>query len=89
MPWWPRTSTGIGPRPAGHATLVPPGDVGALARALGVALADALEGTGQSSPEARKAAVEHARAWSMEALAERYLDVYARAIERYRRRAVG
>jgi phosphatidyl-myo-inositol alpha-mannosyltransferase len=69
---------------AGHATLVPAGDVGALARALGVALADAREGTGQSSPEARKAAVEHARAWSMEALAERYLDVYAQAIERYR-----
>jgi phosphatidyl-myo-inositol alpha-mannosyltransferase len=64
----------------GHATLVPPGDAGALARSLGSALADAVEGVGQSSMEARKAATEHARAWSMDTLAERYLDVYARAI---------
>ena len=65
----------------GHAALVPPGDAGALARALGSALADAVEGVGQSSPEARKAATEYARAWSMDTLAERYLDVYARAID--------
>ncbi len=70
-----------------HATLVPPGDVGALARALGVALADAVEGSGQSSPEARKAGVEYARAWSMDTLAERYVEVYERAIEAYGRRA--
>ncbi len=44
----------------GHAALVPPGDVGALSRALGVALADAVEGSGQSSPESRKAEVEYA-----------------------------
>ena len=67
----------------GHAALVPPGDVPALARALGAALADAVEGSGQSAPEARKAATEYARAWSMDALAERYLDVYARAIAAY------
>jgi phosphatidylinositol alpha-mannosyltransferase len=67
----------------GHAALVPPGDVGALARALGVALADAVEGSGRSSPEARKAGVEYARAWSMETLAERYVDVYERAIAAY------
>jgi phosphatidyl-myo-inositol alpha-mannosyltransferase len=67
----------------GHATLVPPGDVAALRRALGVALADAVEGSGQSSPEARKAAIEYARAWSMDTLAERYLDVYHRAIGSY------
>jgi phosphatidyl-myo-inositol alpha-mannosyltransferase len=65
----------------GHASLVPPGDVPALARALGVALADAVEGLGQSTPEARKAAVEYARAWSMDSLAERYLEIYRRAIE--------
>lgn len=70
----------------GHAALVPPGDVAALARALGVALADAVEGSGQSAPEARKAALEHARNWSMETLAERYVDVYERAISRYRTR---
>jgi phosphatidylinositol alpha-mannosyltransferase len=67
----------------GYATLVPPRDVAALARALGVALADAVEGSGQSSPDARKAAFEHARGWSMDVLAECYLDVYRRAIEAY------
>ena len=67
----------------GHAALVPPGDVPALSRALGVALADAVEGSGQSAPEARKAATEYARAWSMDALAERYVDVYTRAIAAY------
>ena len=38
-------------------------------------------GVGQSSVEARKAATEYARAWSMDTLADRYLDVYARAID--------
>lgn len=70
----------------GHATLVAPGDAGALARALGVALADAVEGTGYSSTEARKAAREYARNWSMDTLAERYVDVYTRAIEAFRGR---
>jgi phosphatidylinositol alpha-mannosyltransferase len=67
----------------GHASLVPPGDADALARALGVAMADAVEGSGQSSPEARKAAVEHTENWSMDSLAERYVDVYRRAIASY------
>ena len=70
----------------GHAALVPPGDVPALGRALGIALADAVEGSGRSAPEARKAATEHARAWSMDSLAERYVDVYTRAIADYRTR---
>jgi phosphatidylinositol alpha-mannosyltransferase len=65
----------------GHAVLVPPGDVGALSRALGVALADAAESSGQSSPEALKAAETYAQSWSMEVLAERYVDVYKRAID--------
>jgi phosphatidylinositol alpha-mannosyltransferase len=64
----------------GFATLVPPDDADALARALGVALADAVEGTGASSPEAHKAAEAHARAWSMDALAQRYEEIYERAI---------
>jgi phosphatidylinositol alpha-mannosyltransferase len=71
---------------AGHTALTPPGDKAALARALGVALADAVEGTGQSAPEARKAALEHARNWSMDSLAERYVDTYDRAIAAYRAR---
>jgi phosphatidylinositol alpha-mannosyltransferase len=69
----------------GHAVLVPPGDVTALSRALGVALADAVEGSGQSSPDALKAAETHAQGWSMESLAERYVDVYERAIAAYKR----
>jgi phosphatidylinositol alpha-mannosyltransferase len=64
----------------GHATLVPPGDVVALSRALGVALADVAEQSGQSSPEALKAAEVYAQAWSMETLAERYVELYERAI---------
>jgi len=64
----------------GHAVLVPPGDVGALSRALGVALADAAEGSGHSSVDALKAAEAHANGWSMESLAVRYVDAYQRAI---------
>ncbi len=69
----------------GHAVLVPPGDVTALSRALGVALADAAEGSGGSSVDALKAAQAHAQGWSMESLAERYVDVYERAIAAYKR----
>ena len=70
----------------GHATLAPPGDVAALSRALGVALADSAEGSGMSSPEALKAAEVYAQGWSMENLADRYLDIYERAIERFQSR---
>jgi phosphatidylinositol alpha-mannosyltransferase len=70
----------------GHASLVPPGDVQALARALGVALADVVEGSGQSTPDALKASAEHAQGWSMDALAEHYVDTYRRAIPLYRAR---
>jgi phosphatidyl-myo-inositol alpha-mannosyltransferase len=68
----------------GHAALVPPGDVDALSRALGVALADVAEGAGASSPESLKAAETYAEGWSMESLAARYVEVYERAIELYR-----
>jgi len=68
----------------GHAALVAPGDAAALGRALRVALADAVEGSGLSSKEALNAAVAHAQGWSMDALAECYLNAYARAIARYR-----
>jgi phosphatidylinositol alpha-mannosyltransferase len=70
----------------GHAVLVPPGDVQALSRALGVALADAAEGSGHSSVDALKAAEAHAQGWSMEKLAERYVEVYERAIAIYHSR---
>ena len=69
----------------GHAVLVPPGDVGALSRALGVALADVVEGSGRSSPDALKAAEVHANGWSMAGLAERYVGAYRRAIALYAR----
>jgi phosphatidylinositol alpha-mannosyltransferase len=64
----------------GLAALVPPGDADALAGALDVALADAERGSGASSLEAREAREAHVRRWSMDALAERYVDVYERAI---------
>jgi phosphatidylinositol alpha-mannosyltransferase len=69
----------------GHAVLVPPGDVAALSRALGVALADVVEGSGRSSPEALKAAEVHANGWSMSGLAERYVQAYRRAIDIFAR----
>jgi phosphatidylinositol alpha-mannosyltransferase len=65
---------------AGRAELVPPNDSEALARALRQTLADAAAGTGRSSPEALEAAREHARAWSMDTLAGRYVELYRRAI---------
>ena len=67
----------------GHAELVAPGDVVALSRTLGAALADVGERSGRLAPEALKAAEVHAQGWSMEHLAERYVDVYERAIARY------
>jgi phosphatidyl-myo-inositol alpha-mannosyltransferase len=69
----------------GHAALVPPGDIKALSRALGSALADAVEGGGRSSPDALKAAEVHAQGWSMENLAERYVETYRRAIDLFAR----
>jgi phosphatidylinositol alpha-mannosyltransferase len=64
----------------GQAELVPPGDAHALARALRQVLADVATGTGRAAPEARSAAREHARAWSMDTLALRYVELYQRAI---------
>lgn len=70
----------------GYAALVPPGDVVGLARALGAAMADVDEGSGLSSPEALKAAEVHAQGWSMDHLAERYVEMYERATQNYRPR---
>jgi phosphatidylinositol alpha-mannosyltransferase len=64
----------------GHAALVPPGDPGALARALEAVLAETVAG---SSTAARKEATEYARAWSMDTLAGRYLELYGQAIDAF------
>ena len=65
----------------GHATLVPPGDPGALARALDAVLADAGAPRRQRPERWRR---EYARGWSMDTLAGRYLELYGRAIEAHR-----
>ncbi|HEV3212315.1 MAG TPA: glycosyltransferase family 4 protein [Acidimicrobiales bacterium] len=62
-----RESTG------GHATLVAPGDAGVLA----VALRTAIERP--ATDRALDAARAHAERWSVHALVERYLELYARA----------
>ena len=49
-----------------------------------MALADTVEGTGQAAPDGGRPLAEHARNWSMESLAARYVDVYERAIASYR-----
>jgi phosphatidylinositol alpha-mannosyltransferase len=65
----------------GHATLVPPGDAGALARALESVL------TAGPSTTARVEASEYARVWSMDTLAGRYLELYGQAIDTFDRRS--
>jgi phosphatidyl-myo-inositol alpha-mannosyltransferase len=65
----------------GRAELVPPADAHALAETLRKALVDAAAGTGRSAPEAKDEAREHARAWSMDTLAERYVELYRRAMD--------
>ncbi len=67
----------------GHASLVPPGDVAALGRALTAALAGAAAASGASSPAALRAALTHAEGWSMDLLAARYVDLYRVAAERW------
>jgi phosphatidylinositol alpha-mannosyltransferase len=60
--------------------LVAPGDVGGLTKALAVTLDDAAHAEGRSSPAALDAAERRADRWSMDALAEQYLERYGRAI---------
>lgn len=67
---------------AGHATLVAPGDIRALAGALEHAVADASRARGRSSAAALDAAVLHASGWSMARLAERYVELYEHAVAR-------
>jgi phosphatidylinositol alpha-mannosyltransferase len=63
-----------------HALLVPPGDTAALTAALADLIADASAGTGRCSSEALEAALDHAGRWSMTALAERYVEIYAQVV---------
>jgi phosphatidyl-myo-inositol alpha-mannosyltransferase len=65
---------------AGHAALVPPGDPVALREALTGILAGVARGSGAGGPEALRAAARHADGWSMDRLAARYADLYARAV---------
>lgn len=65
----------------GHAILVPPGSVPELRRALGEALAGAVHRTGPCAPGRLAAARRHALEWSMDALAERYGDIYQEAVD--------
>jgi phosphatidylinositol alpha-mannosyltransferase len=65
----------------GHARLVAPGDAPALATALDEALVDAAAGRGLSYPASLEAAEGHAQGWSMERLAERYVDIYERVLD--------
>ena len=64
----------------GHAYLVPPADADALARALDAVLIDTATSTGRASPRALQAAFEHARGWSMDRLADIYVDLYTRCL---------
>jgi phosphatidyl-myo-inositol alpha-mannosyltransferase len=66
---------------AGHAVLVPPGEVAALGKALTETVAAAVGGVGRSSPRSLLVALQHAEGWSMDTLADRYVDVYSEAIE--------
>jgi glycosyltransferase involved in cell wall biosynthesis len=61
----------------GHATLVAPGDPGRLAEALRTAIE--RPSTDRVLAEARA----HAEHWSVHALVDRYLELYARAAASY------
>ena len=70
----------------GHAVLVPPGDVDRACRGPSAwRWPTRPRGAGSRRVDALKAAEAHAQGWSMESLAERYVDVYERAIAAYRR----
>ncbi len=62
---------------AGHATLVAPGDPRALAEALRTAIVK------PATKRARSAARTHAARWSVQALMDRYLELYELATSRH------
>ncbi len=63
-----------------HGVLVPPGDAIALAGALSAVVSDVMGGRGSASAESLDGAAAHARQWSMDVVAQRYLEVYADAL---------
>ena len=68
--------TGYREASGGHALLVAPGDDVALEAGIAEALAT-------ETPERIEAARAYAQAWSMSTLMDRYLELYARAVEHY------
>lgn len=63
-----------------YGVLVPPGDARALAGALSSVLADVGARRGCASARSLDEAAAHARQWSMDAVAARYLEAYELAI---------
>lgn len=66
-----------------HGVLVPPDDEAALAGALGTVLSGAAASSRRAvgTPSFLDAAAAHARHWSMDAVAERYVEVYDLALD--------
>lgn len=64
-----------------HGVLVPPGDVAALAGALGAVVVDAASGSGCAASAQLDAIATYAEQWSMPAVTERYLAVYRQAVD--------
>ncbi|MDA8074025.1 MAG: glycosyltransferase family 4 protein [Actinomycetota bacterium] len=69
----------------GHATLVPPGDAGALQGALASVLSSL---SSPSDAAAIEAAASYAREWSMDRLAQCYVEAYRRAARIWDRHGV-
>jgi phosphatidylinositol alpha-mannosyltransferase len=59
-----------------HGVLVPPGDAHALAQALAAVVEDVAGRRGWAAPERLDAAASAAARWSMDSLADRYLELY-------------
>ena len=66
------------------ASLVPPGNVPALSRAITEALAEVATGRGRAAPDARAAVRRHVDEWSLEHLARAYADIYKEACSSWR-----